>query len=92
MAEQPNDASRKSKAEGERWDEEPEQSGISERPDKSTFGVSPGVDREAVARRRESGELRYGGPLYTPRRYEQPLEDDEDPVLPADDATMNTKM
>jgi hypothetical protein len=32
MAEQPNDASRKSKAEGERWGEEPESSGISDRP------------------------------------------------------------
>jgi hypothetical protein len=32
MAEQPNDASRKSKAEGERWNEEQERSGISNRP------------------------------------------------------------
>ena len=30
--------------------------------------------------------------LETPRRYEQPLEDDEDPVMPADDATLNTKI
>ncbi len=32
MAEQPNDASRKSKAEGERWNETEERSGISNRP------------------------------------------------------------
>jgi hypothetical protein len=32
MAEQPNNASRTSKAEGERWNEEPEKSGISNRP------------------------------------------------------------
>jgi hypothetical protein len=87
MAEQPNDASRKSKAEGERWDEAPEQSGISDRPAPSAPGSSSRMDRDAVARRRDAGELRYGGPLYTPRRYEQPIEDDEDPVMPADDAT-----
>jgi hypothetical protein len=32
MAEQPNDASRKSKAEGERWGETPEKSDIADRP------------------------------------------------------------
>ena len=31
-------------------------------------------------------------PLDTPRRYEQPIADDEDPVMPSDDATMNTKI
>ena len=92
MAEQPNDASRKSKAEGERWGEEPERSGISERPDPPASEPSPGIDRDAVARRQESGELRYGGPLHTPRRYDQPIEEDDDPVLPAGDATMNTKI
>ena len=92
MAEQPNDASRKSKAEGERWDEKPERSGISDRPGRSASEGSTRMDREAVARRRESGELRYGGPLHTPRRYDQPIEDDADPAMPADDATMNTKI
>ena len=28
----------------------------------------------------------------TPRRYEQPLEDDDDPVMPGVDATLNTKI
>ena len=32
MAEQPNDASRKSKAEGDRWNDEESQAGISNRP------------------------------------------------------------
>jgi hypothetical protein len=78
MAEQPNDASRKSKAEGERWNEPDERSGISNR--------AGGAPRE-VSRERASS-----GPLDTPRRYEQPIEDDDDPVMPADDATLNTKM
>jgi hypothetical protein len=30
--------------------------------------------------------------LETPRRYEQALPDDADPVMPADDSTMNTKI
>ena len=30
--------------------------------------------------------------LDTPRRYEQPLPDDQDPVMPADDSTLNTKI
>ena len=31
-------------------------------------------------------------PLDTPRRYDQPIEDDDDPVMPSDDATLNTKI
>ena len=31
-------------------------------------------------------------PLETPRRYEQPIEDDADPVMPSDDTTLNTKI
>ena len=65
MAEQPNDASRKSKAEGDRWTD-------------SDSSAAP----DAVNR----------APLETPRRYEQPIEDDEDPVMPSDDATLNTKI
>ena len=30
--------------------------------------------------------------LQTPRRYDQPIEADEDPVLPSDDSTLNTKI
>jgi hypothetical protein len=69
MAEQPNEASKKSKAEGDRWDEAQEKSGISNRSDE-----------------------RAVGPLDTPRRYDQPIEEDDDPVMPGDDATLNTKI
>ena len=30
--------------------------------------------------------------LDTPRRYDQPIEDDDDPVMPSPDATVNTKI
>ena len=42
----------------------------------------PDGDREAVNRQ----------PLETPRRYDQPIEDDDDPVMPSDDTTLNTKI
>jgi hypothetical protein len=64
MAEQPNDASRQSKA----------------------------ADRGGIARHQEDDELLYRDPLHTPRRYEQPIEDDDDPVMPSDDSTLNTKI
>lgn len=31
-------------------------------------------------------------PFDTPRRYDQPIEDDDDPVMPAPDSTLNTKI
>jgi hypothetical protein len=31
-------------------------------------------------------------PLDTPRRYDQPIEDDDDPVMPSDESTLNTKI
>ena len=52
----------------------------------SASGLSSGRNR-AGADDRFAGE-----PLYTPRRYEQPIEDDDDPVMPGDDATLNTKI
>ena len=64
MAEQPNDASRKSRAEGDRWSDQTDSR------------------RDAVNRQ----------PLDTPRRYDQPIEDDDDPVMPSDDATLSTKI
>ena len=75
MAEQqPNNASRKSKAEGDRFSSagreefdqsDPAQSGIS-REDRGQFSAS----------------------LHTPRRYDQPIEDDDNPVMPSVDATV----
>ena len=31
-------------------------------------------------------------PFDTPRRYDQPIEDDDDPVMPSADSTLNTKI
>jgi len=66
----PNYASDRDKAEGERW---------SDQSSESESGIS----------NRSMDEKK---PLDTPRRYEQPIEDDEDPVMPSDDATVNTKI
>ena len=75
MAEQqPNDASRKSKAEGERFSSaEPEE-----------FDQS---DPAQIRHRRED-RGQFSGSLHTPRRYDQPIEDDDDPVMPSADATV----
>jgi hypothetical protein len=83
MAEQPNEASRKSKAEGDRWGDEESQAGISNRPLDEEIS-----NQEALPPR---GDSKPGG-LDTPRRYDQPIEDDGDPVMPTDDATVNTKI
>ena len=53
----------------------------------SASGLAAGRDREDT-----SGDPVNRQPLETPRRYDQPIEDDEDPVMPADDATVNTKI
>jgi hypothetical protein len=58
----------------------------------SASGLSAGTgpdanDRPHVTRR----ETARAG-LDTPRRYDQPIEDDGDPVMPTDDATVNTKI
>ena len=90
MAEQkPNDPSSKSKAEGERWSgdgreqfdqSDAAQSGITNRP----------LDEEIT--NQESVPPRGTAQIDTPRRYDQPIEDDDDPVMPSDDATVNTKI
>jgi hypothetical protein len=56
MAEQPNDASRKSKAEGERWNEPGEQSGISNHPLDEELS-----NQEAVPARGESKPGAHAG-------------------------------
>jgi hypothetical protein len=55
-------------------------------------GPSSGVNRVGGVPPEDGGERFSSGPLDTPRRYEQPIEDDDDPVMPADDATLNTKI
>ena len=97
MAEQkPNDPSSKSKAEGERWSgdgreqfdqSDATQSGISNRPLDEEI-----TNQESVPPRGRSQSGRDHWRLDTPRRYDQPVEDDDDPVMPSDDATVNTKI
>ena len=48
----------------------------------------PGVERARVP----DDDIVNESDLDTPRRYEQPLTDDEDPVMPSDDSTVNTKI
>ena len=59
----------------------------SDQSTQSAGGLSAGRDRV-----RESDDIVNRGPLDTPRRYDQPIEDDEDPVMPSDDTTLNTKI
>ena len=40
----------------------------------------------------QSSDLVNLQPLDTPRRYDQPIEDDDDPVMPSDETTLNTKI
>jgi hypothetical protein len=57
----------------------------------SASGLS--VDRDGPgAERNRSREDVVNRGLETPRRYDQPIEEDEDPVMPSDDSTLNTKI
>ena len=76
MAEQPRDAFRTNKAEGTSHHRSEP-----EGPDFNAGHRSPD-ERDDFTR----------AALYTPRRYEQPIEDDDDPVMPSDDATVKTKI
>ena len=49
----------------------------------------PGVERNKAY---HEDAVNRAAANTTPRRYEQPIEDDSDPVLPANDATVNTKI
>ena len=49
------------------------------------------TNQESVPPRGKSQSGRDRG-LDTPRRYDQPIEDDDDPVMPSDAATVNTKI
>ena len=68
-----------------------------ERPDVGIDGrpVDPVGERTSTGRsggRAEDEDVVNRADLETPRRYEQALLDDADPVMPADDSTMNTKI
>ena len=56
----------------------------------SASGLSTGRSRPRVDTQHE--DIANHGDLETPRRYEQPLADDADPVMPSDDSTVNTKI
>lgn len=63
----------------------------SDQSTQSASGLSAG--RTGSERSRdESGEAVNRDSLETPRRYDQPIEDDDDPVMPSDDTTLNTKI
>ncbi len=49
----------------------------------------PGVERNADV---DPEVVNRSDPSSTPRRYEQPIEADDDPVMPSDDSTLNTKI
>ena len=53
----------------------------------SAGGLTAGRDRDD-----NSSDFVNRQPLDTPRRYDQPIEDDDDPVMPSDDTTLNTKI
>jgi hypothetical protein len=49
----------------------------------------PGVERNVTYDEDAVNRTRANN---TPRRYEQPLEDDQERVMPSDDSTKNTKI
>lgn len=67
---------------------------VSDQSSQSDSGLASGGPAADVERNRDYTEdvVNRSAPVDTPRRYEQPLEDDEDPVMPADDSTLNTKI
>lgn len=58
----------------------------------SASGLSSPTGPDANDRRPETHDEAARAALETPRRYDQPLEEDDDPVMPTDDATTNTKI
>jgi hypothetical protein len=75
MATLPNDAAAKSKAEGDRWKSDSE---TVERAERNA------AQHEEVIRRSSAQRD------YTPRRYEQPTEDDQ--VMPTEDSSLDPKV
>lgn len=60
----------------------------------SASGLSGGREGPGVEHNRQDDDTvnRTEADTATPRRYEQPLEDDDDPLMPGADATLNTKI
>ena len=55
----------------------------------SSTRPGPGVERNRAP---DKDVVDRTGADTTPRRYDQPIENDEDPVMPGDDSTLNTKI
>ncbi len=59
---------------------------------KSTDGIRPGPGPEVAARNTDDTDYRNDEDLYeTPRRYDSGGKDD-DPVMPSNDSSLNTKL
>lgn len=71
--------------------DEPVASPSSETPS-GLSGGRPGPGVEFNAEYAEDVVNRADADTSTPRRYEQPVDDDGDPVMPSDDSTLNTKI
>jgi hypothetical protein len=55
-------------------------------------GLSSATGPDANEGHRETRDETARAALDTPRRYDQPIEDDDDPVMPGDETTANTKI
>ena len=66
----------------------------SDQSSQSANDLSPQHSGPGVERNREYSEqmVNRSEENTTPRRYEQPVEEDDDPVMPSDDSTLNTKI
>jgi hypothetical protein len=59
----------------------------------SASGLSRDVSGPGVERNRSlDREVVNRSGSSTPRRYDQPIEEDSDPVMPSEDSTVNTKI
>jgi hypothetical protein len=63
----------------------------SDQSTQTASGLS-GSEADVSSPRRSGDAVGSAAALETPRRYEQPVEDDDDPVMPADDPTLSTKI
>ena len=74
--------------------EEPHEAIVTGNPEAESIRPNRSEDPDFTADRRSPDERDdfTRAALHTPRRYEQPLEDDDDPVMPSRDATVNTKI
>lgn len=85
----PNDASAQNKPEGDRWESDSE---TVERYDETAGDESGGITNPERNQTPTEGSVRRTSKErdYTPRRYEQPAEDD--PVMPSQDSSLDTKI